>query len=149
MRHGGFLRTSHEQRRRSSTLQQPPQTDGMVYLSACADPYRRRSSTSSVHDPNAALSPSERRPSYTDLNSANCLSPSPAGSRRGSSCLSTPSPARRRSHSDRPPLVKRFSNMNFELSQTRIVATIFIICCCCLMVAVLSYVIRHYVVIDL
>ena len=140
MRHGGFLRTSHEQRRRLSTVTlQPP--DG-------ADPYRRRSSTSALHDPCAA-GITERRPSYTDLSTSNCLSPSPVGSRRGSSCLTAPPPARRRSHSERPPLVKRFSTMNFELKQSRVIATIFIICSCCLMVAVLSYVFRHYVDINL
>ena len=138
MRHGGFLRTSHEQRRRSCTVTlQPPLADG-------ADPYRRRSSTSSLHDPTVGGT-TERRPSYTDLSGSNCLNPSPAGSRRGSSCLATPVPLRRRSFSERPPLAKRFSSVNFELKQSRVIATIFIICSCCVMVAVLSYVFKRYV----
>ena len=144
MRHGGFLRTSHERRRRSSTVtvNSPPPADGMTYLSAGSGPYHRRSSTSSLHELGAPV-PTERR-----LSGSNTLTSSPAGSRQGSGCLTVPSTIRRRSYSERPPLVKRFSTMNFELKQWRVVATIFIICSCCVLVAVISYVMRHYMDLD-
>ena len=160
MRHGGFLRTSHEQRRRSSSIAAHPSLplEGMTYPSTAAvtDPYRRHSSTSSLHGPGTAV-PRERH-----LSGSICLAPSPTWSRRGSSsltasptgsrrvssCLKAPPIIRRRSHSERPPLVKKFSSMNIELKRSRVIAIIFIICSCCLMVAALSYMFRHYLDIN-
>ena len=135
-----ILRTSHEQRRRSSAV---VTTDQGQFLSAL-DANQRRLSGSSLET--LGIASRERRPSYT-LDGK--LSPVCSQELRSSSGVqnynnSLPSMAHRRSCDHKKPLIKRFSTLNMELKSTSLWATLCIIGCCCVLIAALSYLIRHY-----
>ena len=67
-----------------------------------------------------------------------------ASDRRGSSSLYPPATSRRRSYSDRPPLIKRFSTLDLEIKQYKILIIVFIIVGCCALVGIISYIFNHY-----
>lgn len=158
-----FIRTSHDQRRRSSAIgvTAPEHTQ---YLSTATDPIARRGSWNSLQPEGLAKYMENRRPSgglvdrrpsggLLDPSSQSAsfsTSPSTPEKRRPSlaPCTSYVNPPRKRSQTDKPTLRRMGTFYNMELKKTNIAATLIIMLMCFLIVALLSLYLKNTLKIE-
>ena len=140
-----FIRTSHEQRRRSSAAASAEQVAYMAALSG------QQQSRPTLPGFDTAKYPTDvRRSSLGELPARGPPSPLVVPDRRRASVAnlpanSSPSFIRRRWNFERgkPPL-KRVNTFSMEIRKSSIWATVLIICGSCVFVILLSYAIKSY-----
>lgn len=136
-----IIRTSHEQRRRSSAAA----NEQFVYHLGEQKEQLGRTNRTGLES--AMLASDVRRLSSGDLPSKAHIAQLIAQEKRRSSLTgivnNCPPPTPRRRYAEKVPL-NRIDPVNMEIKNTSVLATVLIICLCCSAVVVLAYALRSY-----